>query len=53
MISGGAAGEPVDVGAACGFAERGVSLGTMRVPPEDGGTLAGTHRPLAVRCAGT
>ena len=29
------------------------ACGAMRVPPEDGGTFAGTHEPLAVRCAGT
>jgi hypothetical protein len=28
-------------------------LRAMRVPPDDGGTFAGTHEPSAVRCAGT
>ena len=56
-MNGGAVGEVGEVGevggAAGGFAERTGSLRAGRVPPEDGGTFAGTQEPSAVRCAGT
>ena len=58
MNSGGIAGEAVDVlgvivAVACALAARAGSFFAMRVPPDDGGTFAGTQSPSAVRWAGT